>query len=104
MQKRGRILRDPLSGPGLLMVEGQQYPFSLEGIWRSEAPPTTGMVVDVEFDASSQITAVSAVAESQLAKEQAEVALKYLASGEPLSNGGSAISCLPIAQTVSPLI
>jgi len=75
MQKRGRILRDPLSGPGLLMVEGQQYPFSLEGIWRSEAPPTTGMVVDVEFDASSQITAVSAVAESQLAKEQAEVAL-----------------------------
>ena len=64
MQKRGRILRDPLSGPGLLMVEGQQYPFSLEGIWRSEAPPTTGMIVDVEFDASSRVTAVSAVAEA----------------------------------------
>jgi hypothetical protein len=75
MQKRGRILRDPISGPGLLMVEGQQYPFSLEGVWRSEAPPTAGMVVDVEFDSGSRIVAVTAVAESQIAKEQAEVAL-----------------------------
>ena len=70
MQKRGRILRDPISGPGLLMVEGQQYPFSLEGVWRSEAPPTTGMVVDVEFDSGSRVVAVTAVAESQIAKER----------------------------------
>jgi hypothetical protein len=25
MAKRGKILRDPGAGPGLLMVEGQQY-------------------------------------------------------------------------------
>jgi hypothetical protein len=57
------------------MVEGQQYPFTLEGVWKSEAPPATGMVVEVEFDSNSRIVAVHAVNESQIAKEQAEVAL-----------------------------
>jgi hypothetical protein len=75
MQKRGRVLRDTNSGQGLLMVEGQQYPFTLEGVWKSEAPPATGMVVEVEFDSNSRIVAVHAVNESQIAKEQAEVAL-----------------------------
>lgn len=75
MKKRGKILRDPHSGPGLLIAEGQQYQFSLEGIWKSEAPPKPGLAVDVEFDAASQIMAITAVPESQLAKEQAEAAL-----------------------------
>ena len=75
MQKRGRILRDPISGPGLLMVDGQQYPFSLEGVWKSDVAPASGMVVDVAFDSSFVVTAVSSVPESQIAKEQAEVAL-----------------------------
>jgi hypothetical protein len=39
MAKRGRVLRDPSVGAGLLMVEGQQYPFALEGVWKSEAAP-----------------------------------------------------------------
>jgi hypothetical protein len=76
MKKRGKVLRDPNNGPGLLMVEGQQYPFALEGIWRSEVPPKPGLPVDVDFDAGGRITAISAVSESQVAKEQAEVALK----------------------------
>jgi hypothetical protein len=76
MKKRGKILRDPSTGPGLLMVEGQQYPFTLEGIWRSEVPPKPGLAVDVDLDPSGRITAISAISESQVAKEQAEVALK----------------------------
>ena len=40
MSKRGMALRDPYAGPGLLIVEGQQYPFVLEGVWGSEAPAT----------------------------------------------------------------
>jgi hypothetical protein len=76
MKKRGKILRDPNTGPGLLIVEGRQYPFVLENIWRSEVPPKPGLPVDVEFDQSGQITAITAVAESQVAKEQAEIALK----------------------------
>src|SRR5438094_555480 len=73
MKKRGKVLRD--IGPGLLMVEGQQYPFTLEGIWKSDVPPKPGMVVDVEFDREGKIIAIFAVAESQLAKEQAEAAM-----------------------------
>ena len=46
MAKRGKILRDANAGPGLLMVEGQQYPFSLEGVWKSEVPPRPGLPVE----------------------------------------------------------
>jgi hypothetical protein len=75
MTKRGKVLRDTNAGPGLLMVEGQQYQFSLEGVWRSELAPKPGLTVDVEFDPSGKITGITAVNESQLAKEQAGVAL-----------------------------
>jgi hypothetical protein len=77
MAKRGKVLRDPNAGPGLLMVEGQQYPFALEGVWKSEIAPKPGQVVEVTFDTTTgQIAGITAVPESQLAKEQAEVALK----------------------------
>jgi hypothetical protein len=75
MKKRGKVLRDTSAGPGLLMVEGQQYPFALEGVWKSEAAPRSGLVVDVEFDQGGQIVAIIAVPESQLAKEQAEAVM-----------------------------
>ena len=72
---RGTILRDTSGGAGLVSVAGQQYPFQLEGMWRSEVPPRNGMIVDVAFNAPGQIAAISAVPESQIAKEQAELAL-----------------------------
>ena len=75
MAKRGKVLRDPYVGPGLLMVEGQQYQFVLEGIWQSDEPPKPGVVVDVEFDNNSRVQTVRVVPESQLAREQAEAAL-----------------------------
>ena len=39
MKKRGKVLRDTTLGPGLLIVEGQQYRFTLQGVWKSAAPP-----------------------------------------------------------------
>ncbi|MBS1853448.1 MAG: hypothetical protein JST79_21330 [Acidobacteria bacterium] len=75
MAKRGKVLRDPNSGPGLLMVDGQQYSFVLEGVWRSEIPPKPGLVVEVELSAEGNVLSVTAVPESQLAKEQAEAAM-----------------------------
>ena len=75
MTKRGKVLRDANAGPGLLMVEGQQYPFTLEGVWKSEVPPKPGLVVEVDFDSTGQVTGITAVPESQLAKEQAEAAM-----------------------------
>jgi len=76
MAKRGKILRDANASPGLLMIEGQQYPFSLEGLWKSEVPPRPGLPVDVDFDSTGKIRGITAVPESQLAKEQAEADLK----------------------------
>jgi hypothetical protein len=75
MKKRGKILRDTSAGPGLIMVEGQQYPFTLEGVWRSEVPPRAGLTVDVDFREDGVISSITAVAESQLAREQAEQAM-----------------------------
>ncbi|MBA3914536.1 MAG: hypothetical protein H0X25_11975 [Acidobacteriales bacterium] len=75
MTKRGKVLRDASAGPGLLMVGGEQYPFSLEGVWRSEVPAKAGMAVQVEFDSAGQIAAITAVPESQIAREQADKAL-----------------------------
>jgi len=72
MTKRGKVLRDPFAGPGLLMAEGRQYQFDLGGIWKSEMPATPGLLVDLEFDAQGKISGITPVPDSQLAKEQAE--------------------------------
>src|ERR1700741_287982 len=69
--KRGKILRDPRTGPGLLMIDGQQYSFSMEGVWKSEVPPKPGLPVDVKLDRAGQILAIAGVSEPQLANEQA---------------------------------
>jgi hypothetical protein len=75
MAKRGKVLRDANAGPGLLTVDGQQYSFGLEGVWKSEVPAKPGLVVDVDFDTNGQIVGITAVPESQIAKEQAEAAM-----------------------------
>lgn len=76
MKKRGKVLRDTTSGPGLIMLEGQQYRFSREGVWKSEAPPKPGLVVDVELDAHGEVQAITVVPASQLAREHAASQLK----------------------------
>ena len=76
MTRRGRILRDTSVGAGLLVIDGTQYSFQLEGQWRSDQPPRTGMVIDAEFDGSGQIVAVRAVPEGAIAREQADQALQ----------------------------
>jgi hypothetical protein len=73
MRKRGKVLRDPYAGPGLLMIEGRQYPFLLT-VWKSEGPPKPGLAVDVDFAENGQILAISMVSESQIAKERCAAA------------------------------
>lgn len=63
MKKRGKVLRVPRGGPGLLMIEGRQFPFSLDDVWKSELPPRPGLLVNVEFDEGLRITAIAAVAD-----------------------------------------
>jgi hypothetical protein len=72
MTKRGQILRDTNPGPGLISIDGEHHQFTLEGVWRSDAPPTPGMQVTVEFAPDLRILSITAVSESQIAKEEAE--------------------------------
>ena len=75
MSKRGTILRDANAGPGLVNVDGQQHQFTLEGVWKSAAPPKPNMAVDVDIAPDGRISSMTAVSESQIAKEQAEVVM-----------------------------
>ena len=72
MVRRGRILRDTNSGPGVLSVDGRQYTFALEDMWRSEVPPRLGMMVNVNFDGEGAPSSVFAVPESEIMREQAQ--------------------------------
>jgi hypothetical protein len=75
MKMRGKLLREPNGGPGLLMAQGQQCKFSLEGVWKSEAAPKAGQDLDVDLDQNLQVVSISVVTDSQIAKEQAEQAM-----------------------------
>jgi len=75
MTKRGKILRDTSAGQGLLSMEGKQFPFDLEGVWKSALAPALNMVVDVELNDEGKVVALHVVPEAQLAKEQAAIAL-----------------------------
>lgn len=69
---RGRVLRDTSAGDGLLSVDGAQYPFRLEGMWRSDHAPKVNMAVEVDFDDAGTIVAIRAVDPAAVAREQAE--------------------------------
>jgi len=86
---RGKILREPSeAAPGLLMVNGEQHNFVLERIWHSAAAPAIGSTVEVEMSPGGEIAGITAVPESQLAKEQAEAALQIAKEkGSALASG-----------------
>ena len=72
MAKRGRVLREPYAGPGLLMVEGRQYPLA-EELWRSDVRAKPGLAVNVDFDPNGNLRSITAVPESQMKGEQEHV-------------------------------
>lgn len=78
MGQRGRILRDASTGTGLVSSNGSQHEFTLEGVWRSDTSPKQDMVVEFELDGAGKVISISAVSESDLAKEQAEKAAKLV--------------------------
>ena len=70
-------MRDTNAGPGIVFVNGEQKPFTLESHWKSSTPPKVGAVVDIELDGQGNTIAVSLVDEAALAKEQAQKALNF---------------------------
>lgn len=71
MTKRGKVLQGVNAGPGLLAIDGQNYQFSANGVWKGQSLPTPGMSVQVDFGADGSINSVIPVPESQIAKDQA---------------------------------
>jgi hypothetical protein len=69
-QIRGTIIKTPDSSPGLLVVEGQQKTFTLEGAWKSPVAPMVNMAVDIELDGAGFITGLTAVDSQQAAREK----------------------------------
>ena len=61
VNKRGKILRIGTQGPGLLMVDGQQYAFAAGESWKGAEPPKPGMEVEVEWDGVGRIVAIRTV-------------------------------------------
>lgn len=106
MKTRGRILRDTNAGPGLLAVNGQQLPFTLEGHWKSPVATAANMPVDVELDTSGAVLAVHAVDPAQVAREQAEQALQMARErgGQALAVGGQLLGGLSGAVGMSRLV
>lgn len=67
---RGTIIKVPDATPGLVIVNGSQKPFVLEGVWRSPVAPAPNMTVDVELDAGGGIVGIDAVDSQKLAREK----------------------------------
>jgi hypothetical protein len=67
---RGTIVKVPDANPGLLFFNGQQKPFTVEGVWKSPVAPATNMTVDVALDGAGAITGLTVVDSNQFNKER----------------------------------
>jgi hypothetical protein len=70
IRSRGTIIKVPDATPGLLMVDGQQLTFVLEGRWKSPMAPAANMVVEVDLNDAGVISSITAVDSQQLAREK----------------------------------
>lgn len=67
---RGTIIKVPDATPGILFADGQQHFFTLERVWKSPLAPQANQVVDVEFDGSGALTAITVVDQHAANKEK----------------------------------
>ena len=108
---KGRVLRDTTHGDGLLSVEGNQFPFRLEGMWKSDMAPKVNMQVEVDFDDAGAILAVRGADPAAVAREQAaqmaakagETAKHFVA--ELQTKGGPMVAkAMPVVQRYTSMI
>ena len=60
-RKRGKVLREPGASAGLLIIEGQQFSFSLTDVWQSPQAPRIGMSVEAEFNRDGKLVVIRAL-------------------------------------------
>lgn len=69
-QLQGTIIRTPGNSPGLLVVDGRQKTFTLEGVWKSPVAPAVNMAVEIELDDGGSIRGLTARDSQQVAREK----------------------------------
>jgi len=67
---RSTIVKVPDATPGLLFLNGQQKPFTVDGVWKSPVAPAPNMTVDVDINGAGDITSITVVDAQQLNKER----------------------------------
>jgi len=67
---RGTIIKVPDATAGLLIANGRQTVFTLEGRWQSPVAPQPNMAVEVDLDPSGNVMSIAVVDAQQLAKER----------------------------------
>jgi len=99
---RGKILRDTQSGPGLLAVDGNKLPFTLEDHWAGSTPPQTGGSVDIGFDEGGQLRTVHPIG---VGKEELEIAgdlaRQALGKGVPVLQGAAQKIGMPVLAAMA---
>jgi hypothetical protein len=97
---RGKILKYTADGNGIVFVDGKQIDFSLTQHWRSPVAPKVGDVVDVELNQDEQMSNLSVVDETTIAKEQAKkIAGQLSALGK--EHGGAIINKIGISTLIT---
>jgi hypothetical protein len=56
---KGTVIKVPDATPGIVFANGQQHYFTLERVWKSPVAPAANQGVDVEFDGTGAIAAVT---------------------------------------------
>jgi hypothetical protein len=67
---RGTVIKVPDTTPGLLLLNGRQYSFTLEGVWRSAVAPAPNQSVTVDVDNAGVVLSITVVDQQQIAKEK----------------------------------
>jgi len=67
---RGTIIKVPGNEPGLILANGKQWPFGMEGVWVSPVAPAANQTVEVTLDAEGHVARVSVVDAQQVAREK----------------------------------
>ena len=70
VNSRGTIIKVPDATPGILLLNGRQYSFTLEGVWNSAVAPAPNQVVTVEVGGTGVVTSIVVVDQQQIAKEK----------------------------------
>jgi hypothetical protein len=71
MPQRGTVIRVPdTMSPGMIAADGREWPFAIEGVWRSPAAPVPNQAVELTIGERGEVTSARAIGAQQLLAEK----------------------------------